>query len=96
MKTKQLVRKLLKKSKAYRNSDKLLRLKVWELNGFYLTPEQHKIYWSLPADGAISRRRREMRAEFPESPAVMEKRFKAFKEKRDEYSGFFRKRFKWL
>lgn len=86
MNTTKIIRDQLSSAMKYRNSDKLLRLKVWEQYGFNLTKEQMKIYWDLPADGAIARRRAEMRAEFPESKEVMDKRFERFKEEREKHS----------
>lgn len=86
MKTTQVVRKFLSKSRKYRDDDRLLRLAVWREFGFVLTPEQREIYMGLPADGVISRRRRELRGEFPESANVMEKRYNQFKEITEEKS----------
>lgn len=94
MSTVDCVRDRLSESVTYRNDDRLLRLKVWEDFGFKLTKEQLEVYWSLPADGVISRRRREMRKEFPESKVVMEKRYNQFKEIREEKGNWLQKRFK--
>jgi hypothetical protein len=96
MKTKAQVLKHLKESMECRDDDKLLRKKVWEDFGFYLTKDQEELYWSLPADGAISRRRREAREQYPESIEVMEKRYHLFKKVRDEHSTFPKRLFGWI
>lgn len=81
-----LVRKYLKKAKLYRNNDKILTLKVWQEYGFVLTPEQHDLFMNIPDAATIERRRREMRAEFPDSINIQERRFKTFQQMRDERS----------
>lgn len=97
MKTTQQVQKHLASSVKFRNDDKLLRLKVWEDFGFYLTPEQKRIYRNLPSDGAIARHRRSLRAVYPESEPVMAQRFKLFNKERDQRNnGSWLKRLGWL
>lgn len=96
MKTKQQVKKHLASSMDCRDSDKILRLRVWQDFGFELTDDQMSRYWNLPADGAISRRRREFRSEYPESEAVREKRYKLFQKVRDEHGTFTKRLFSWI
>jgi hypothetical protein len=71
----------------YRDNDKRLTLKVWEREGLHLSKDQRRrfLHEVTPME-TISRRRREMRAEYPESEVVMKKRFRLFLDKKDEYS----------
>jgi hypothetical protein len=81
-------------SNYYRDSDKRLILKVWEHEGLVLTKEQRELFLhKVTFPDSITRARREMRAEFPESPEVEKKRFKLFIETRDKYSkgGIFKR-----
>lgn len=80
-----VVRSTLDKFKRTREDDRLLQLRVWEVYGFYLTPEQKEIFLRLPSAETISRRRREMRAEFPETKTTETRRFNRFLEYRNSY-----------
>lgn len=78
----------------YRDSDKRLILKVWEHEGLVLSKEQRELFMhKVTFPDTITRARREMRAEFPESPEVEKKRFKLFVEERDKRSkgGMFKR-----
>lgn len=78
----------------YRDSDKRLILKVWEHEGLVLTKQQSNLFMhKVTFPDSITRARRELRAEFPESPEVEKKRFKLFVEERDKHSkgGIFKR-----
>lgn len=70
---------LLRDRPQYRNSDKLLLMAYWHTQGLHLTDEQRKIFMDkcTPAE-TITRARRELRDEYPESKEVQEERFKKF------------------
>lgn len=71
----------------YRDNDRRLILKVWEKEGLVLTKEQRqKFMHDVTFPDTITRHRRELRDEFPDSPAVFEKRHRLFVQKRDEHS----------
>lgn len=70
----------------YRDNDRRLILKVWEHEGLVLTKEQRQKFMEITSAGHITRTRRALRAEYPESERVMEKRFHLFQEKREEFS----------
>lgn len=86
MNTKKTVKMLLKRSKRLRRDDRLLDLAVWREYGFYLTPEQERIFITLPSAESIARRRRELRSELPEDTATQERRFRRFENFKDNYS----------
>lgn len=86
------VRKLLEKGfrgnpTYYRDNDRRLILKVWEEEGLVLNPDQReKFLYSVSFPDLITRIRRSLRGEFPDSPKVQEKRFKLFRENLERFS----------
>lgn len=76
----------MSKDQLYCDSDKHLILAVWRDYGLELTKAQRLIYLDLPSPDVISRRRRELSKDHPASPAILERRFKHYKELTDEYS----------
>jgi len=85
---KQIERRILKRYKRAVDDDKLLTLKVWEAYGLYLTTDQKRKFMQIPAMDIITRRRRELKIEFPFSPEEEKRRFKHFIGFRDEFSVF--------
>lgn len=85
---------LLSLDMRFRNSDKLLWLQVAEEQGLVLTSDQRDKFMEIPGLDIVSRRRRELRNLYPESPEVMEHRFKNFRVMREEMAdtGFTHKR----
>ena len=62
-----------------RNSDKLLLLKYWHTQGLHLTEEQRQIFMDkCTTPETITRARRELREQYPESKEVQQERFKKF------------------
>lgn len=88
MTTAQTIRKLLKRNQRLRDDDRLLTLRVWQEYGFVLNPEQRTVFMHLPSMDIITRRRRELRALYPESPEVHEQRFRYYLGFKDEFSPF--------
>lgn len=84
--TRQKVARLLNLDQRFRDDNRFLILKLWEQDGLILSKEQRSIYMGLPSPDVIMRRRREFNQSFPASPAILEKRFKHYKEFRDEFS----------
>lgn len=73
--------------KYYRDNDRRLILKVWENEGLKLTASQRELFLYVVTDaGTITRKRRQLRGEFPESQEVENKRYRLFLEKTDEHS----------
>jgi hypothetical protein len=85
---KQIERKILKRNRKARDDDKLLTLRVWQEYELYLTDDQQKKFMQAPSMDIITRRRRELKTEFPFSPEEERRRFKHFIGFRDEFSAF--------
>lgn len=70
------VETLLKTNEAMRSDDRLLILTVWELCGFYLTPEQREKFWSLPSAESIRRVRQKLQenGNYPAKDSVKKQR----------------------
>lgn len=81
---KQRIRLLLEHRPELRDNDRLLTLALWDQYGLHLTEAQKALFMKVPQAEVISRRRREMREEFPESEAVQESRYQHFKEFKEE------------
>lgn len=82
-----LVRKLLARVQSYRDDDKKLILAVGRHYGLHLTKEQRRAFMAMPAFESITRARRHLRKDFPDSPAVQEKRYGHFVGMKDLYGG---------
>lgn len=63
----------------YRDNDRRLILKVWEREGLVLDSFQRRKFLNeVTFPDSITRARRELRGEFPDSQPVQEKRYKLF------------------
>lgn len=72
----------------YRDNDRRLILKVWEREGLVLDAFQRRKFLNeVTFPDSITRARRELRAEFPDSPAVQEKRFHLFVANKNDTKG---------
>lgn len=80
------VESLMAQYKKYRNDDKALIIKVWQMHGLELTPYQKYMFFQAPGADVILRRRREFSGKYPASAAVTEKRYKHYTEYKEEYS----------
>lgn len=74
------VRNLLAASEEYRNSDKKLLLAYWEGEGLILDAEQQRAFLLCTPAETITRRRREMRGEYPGNKDVEDRRYELYKE----------------
>ncbi|UOF78665.1 hypothetical protein [Caudoviricetes sp.] len=79
------VRHLLSNFQSYRDSDKALILAVGRKYGLHLTKQQRKAFMEMPPAESITRARRALRDEFPESENVREGRYKKFQAMREKY-----------
>lgn len=79
------VRHLLGNFQSYRDSDKALILAVGRKYGLHLTKDQRKAFMGMPPFESITRARRALRSEYPESEAVREGRYKKFQAFREKY-----------
>ena len=86
MKVYDRVKQLLQDSEACRNSDKVLLLELWQLDGLYLTPQKREIFMNdCTVAESATRARRDMRAEYPGNKTVEQGRFDLFEQYRMEY-----------
>lgn len=76
---------VLAENQLYRDNDIELILRVWELEGFVLTPEQRKKFRQVTFPDSITRKRRELRHEYPASPEVEAERMRREIEEREYY-----------
>lgn len=77
----------------YRDSDKLLWLKLAEDTGLVLTKKQRLLFLEAPSMEVVARRRRELSKLYPPSPQVAERRYRHYKVMTNEFSsqGFLRR-----
>lgn len=72
----------------YRDNDRRLILKVWEHEGLVLNKEQRgKFLYEVTFPDSITRARRQLREQYPESQLVMRKRYNLFTSIRHESNG---------
>lgn len=84
--TRQRVAHLMSLDTRFRDDDRYLILKVWEMDGLILTKEQRAVYMSTASPDIICRRRREFSKVFPPSADVLERRYSHYKVLTDEFS----------
>lgn len=71
----------------YRDNDRRLILKVWEREGLIFDSFQRRKFLNeVTSPDTITRRRRELRDEFPESPEVEQKRYNLFVQEKIKHS----------
>lgn len=71
----------------FRDDDRRLILKVWEREGLILDSFQRRKFLNeVTSPDTITRRRRELRSEFPESPEVEQKRYHLFVQEKEKHS----------
>lgn len=72
----------------YRDNDRRLYLKVWEKEGLYLTTSQkNKFLNDVSFPDSISRARRQLREQYPDSKPVQDKRFNRYMEVKHDSKG---------
>lgn len=80
------VERLLKLGQAYRDSDRLLLISIWEDEGLALTPSQREVFLNRCTTAeSITRARRKLKASYPASDKVNEERYRKFQQYRDDY-----------
>ena len=83
MRTKSLVDDALAEGQVYRDSDKWLLIRVWELQGLYLTTMQKSTFINeCSLAESITRARRALKKKYPASEAVDEARYDKYVEGR--------------
>lgn len=86
MSTKDNVRRLLSDNERLRDNDVYLYFAyVQEHHGFQLSDRQKMMLSQLPTFETVTRRRRELRDEFPGSEAAEKVRYQKYQEYVDEY-----------
>lgn len=78
MKTNQRVENLLKYMPELRNSDKKLLLAFWEKEGLILSVDQKNKFMDCTCAESITRQRRKLKAIYPASKEVTERRYEQF------------------
>jgi hypothetical protein len=74
------VEKIMQEGQEYRDSDKKLLIRYWELyNGFYMTEAQKIAFMNLTPAESITRAARDLRPFYPATPKVTEQRYDNFK-----------------
>lgn len=81
MKINDKVENLLRSEQRYRDSDKALLLAVWDIEGFYLSDSQKKIFMDkCTSTETITRARRALKGKYPASERVDNRRFEKYQE----------------
>lgn len=89
--TRARVRTLLKRSKHYRNHNKLLTLEILREYGLILTAEQEQAFMLAPSVETILRRRREFESLYPSDLSVTEHKDEKARKYRDYYGSFWKR-----
>jgi hypothetical protein len=81
------VERLLQEYPQLRDSDRKLLVAFWHTQGLVLTPEQRQVFYDkcTPAE-AITRARRKLKADYPESDAVREARYTKYQQYRGAHA----------
>lgn len=84
--TRNKVETILREYPETRSSDKKLLLKIWELDGLYLTEDQQKRFLNSSTAESVTRARRALKEKYPATEQVNEYRYSLFKEYRNDYA----------
>ena len=75
------VEKVLQMGQRFRDSDKLLLLAIWHVEGLHLTDEQRHIFLiNCTSAETITRARRALKVDYPATEEVDQARYNRFKE----------------
>lgn len=81
MKINDKVENLLRSEQRYRDSDKALLLAAWEIEGFYLSETQKRIFMDKCTSAeTITRARRALKEKYPASEKIDNRRFEKYQE----------------
>lgn len=73
------VERVLQAGQRFRDSDRLLLLAVWHMEGLHLTEEQRQVFLSnCTTAETITRARRALKVDYPASESVNEERYAKF------------------
>lgn len=73
------VESILQYDPRYRDSDKLLLLRIWQEEGLYLSGEQRQVFLNnCTVAESITRARRDLKVKYPATEVVNEARYKKY------------------